>query len=307
MKKNKLHIKLIIIIILIPILSVLGLTFSKYIIEEFHSYFLNSKHFYFTSNRLKEDNPLYQINNWSGVGTFTISLNLLSEKNSYVFSDYDIPYEISYTCPSDVICSSSKDAGIIYKDNVNHSDTVIISVTPTRSYLENEVLTVHIDANSTSPYVKTISADFKYVVGKQGVTYSIEDEPNQPYLFFNVTNAISYCKVIEAFDTYPLNFEMDNSIFMTLSDENKKKCVSQNIKIDFNPSIILIDTTNNLIDESIYTNTNINGEEFINHLEFPINPLSTIAIKFYKVMTYKNYTYPGPNVTSVVDVTITDP
>jgi len=306
-KKQKLHLKIIIMIMLIPILSVGVFTFSKYIIEEFHSYFLNSQHFYFTSNRLKEDNPTYQVNNWSGVGSFTIKFNLLSSKNSYVYSDFDIPYTVTVTKPNDVQISIDKPTGIIRKNSAEHSDTVEITVYPSRSYIENETLTISVKAKSTSPYEKEISADFVYVVGKQGVTFAIEDVVNQPYLFYKVTNAISYCKVVQAFDIYTLNYEMDNSIFMTLNETDKPKCVGRYISIDFDPTKILLDTTTDLLDRATYTNTTINGEQYINHLEFIINPLSTVAIKFYKVRTDLNYTYPGPNSTSVVATTITSP
>ena len=75
-------------------------TFAKFVSLKFHNYFLDSKHFYFTSNRLTDNNALYRVNNWSGVGSFTISFDLLSEKNSYVYTDYDIPYSVRAVCRS---------------------------------------------------------------------------------------------------------------------------------------------------------------------------------------------------------------
>ena len=282
-------------------------TFAKFISVKFHNYFLDSKHFYFTSNRLTDGNALYRVNNWSGVGSFTISFDLLSEKNSYIYTDYDIPYSASVSCPNDVICQIDKTTGTIYSSASSHSDTVTVSVSPQRAYGENEMLTVHIVATSASPYVKSITADFQYVVGKQGVTYEIEDVSNQPYMILKVTNAISFCTVVTAFGDYSVGDTIDNNIYRALNNSDKPNCVSQVIALSFSPSVLLLDTTSNIIDESTYTNTTINGVSYINSLTFNIAPVSTVAIKFYKVNPSLNYTYPIVNNTSVVGVTISDP
>lgn len=294
--------KIVIILLLIIVLSLGVFTLAKFVKLDFHSYFLNAKNFYFTSNRLKKDNAIYLVNNWSGVGSFEISFDLLSEKNSYVYAEYDIPYQVTYVCPNDVICSLDKSTGTIYSASTTHSDTVTLSVNPTRSYSENERLVIHIVAKSTSPYQEEISADFEYVVGKQGITYSIDDEANRPYLIFKVTNAINYCTVTEAFGTYSVNDLIPNEVYRTLSDSDKAKCVGEDINISFDPNNIFIDTTDNLIDSSTYTVTTISGTDYLNSLNFNIEPVSTIAIKFYKVNPSLNYTYPYENTTSIIGV-----
>lgn len=306
-RKKKFHLKHILLFILVIIASFGVGTLAKYVLEEFHSYYINSKYFYFTSNRLKENNPLYQVNNWSGVGSFTISFDLLSEKNSLVYNDYDVPYTVSYTCPANVICSLDKESGTIYNTSETHSDTVVLSVNPQRTFTENESITIHLEAYSTAPYNKTISADFQYIVGKSGVTYEIEDEANRAYLILKITNAISYCTVVTAFDTYSVGDTIDNKIYRTLSDTNKAKCISQNITLNFNPNNLLIDTTNDITNTGSYSTTTIDGISYINQLSFPIIPVSTTAIKFYKTDTTANYTYPLENSTSIITVNIADP
>ena len=306
-KKEKIPFKIIILIIAIVLVSYAGFTLARYVIEELHGYYLNSKHFYFTSNRLKENNPLYQVNNWSGVGSFNISFDLLSEKNSLVYANYDIPYTVTYTCPNDVICSVDKPTGTIYRTSSTHSDTITLSVNPQRAYSENEHLTVHIVASSTSPYVKTITADFEYVVGKQGVTYEIEDVANRTYMILKITNAINFCTVTQAFGNYAVGDSISNDVYRRLAAIDKPKCVSKVIGLSFSPSNILLDTTSNIIDNSTYTNQTINGVDYINSLTFNIESLSTVAIKFYKKNTALNYTYPFENATSIVTVTVSDP
>lgn len=286
--------------ILIVIFSFTIFTFARYVIEEYHSYYMNTRNFYFTSNRLKRDNPVYLVNNWSGVGNFNISFDLLSEKNSLVHSEYDIPYEVSFICPSDVICNLDKSSGVIYASS--HSDTVTLNVNPTRSYSENERLSIVIEARSVEPYKEEIKATFEYVVGKQGITYEIEDEANRPYLLFKVTNAITYCTVQEAFDSYNINDRIDINDYKNLSDLNKSKCVGEDIGISFDPNILRIDTTDNLINDSTYTTTDISNTLYINSLNFNVEPVSTVSIKFYKINPSINYTFPVENTTSIINV-----
>ena len=204
------------LLLLVPIIAIVMIgtyTLAKYVIEEFHSYYLQSKHFYFTSNRLKKNLATYMVNNWSGVGSFDISFDLSSEKNSLVHSDFDIPYTVTATCPNDVTCVFDKQSGTVYANSQTHSDTVTLTVTPSRNYNENERLVIYIEANSTSPYTEQLKANFEYVVGKQGVTYEVEDEANRPYMVFKLTNAINYCTVIQAFGDYSIGDEIDSSIY----------------------------------------------------------------------------------------------
>ena len=92
-KKNKL-IKILIITLLIILVGLESVTLAKYVIEKISDYFVSSKDFYFDSNILKKDNPHYKINNWSGIGDFTISFDLKSKSNDYIYTDYDIPYKV---------------------------------------------------------------------------------------------------------------------------------------------------------------------------------------------------------------------
>ena len=305
LKKIKKKYIVMLLLLIIPLLTYFSYTFAKYVTEKFYSYYTNSKHFYFTSNILKEDNPLYQINNWVGIGQFTINFDLLSSKNEYIHTDYDITYEASVICPSDVTCDIDKPTGTIFAST--HSDTLQITVNPNRLYTEGEKLDIQLKAKSTSPYVKELTAKYQYVVGKTGVTYEIEDEPNRTYLLFKVTNAINYCIVTEAFDGHSVGDAIDVVNFMELSAENQKKCVSQYASIYFDPNTIVLDTTSEILKRATYTTNNINGIEYINHLDFTLNPLSSVAIKFYKNDYSMNYTYPGVINWSVVYANFRDP
>ena len=303
MKKS---LKYILVLILALGLSLGVRTFAKYIVEEFHSYYLNAKHFYFTSNRLKKNNPTYLINNWSGVGSFQISFDILSEKNRYVYTDYDIPYTVRFVCPNDVECSVDKPTGTVMNASTGHKDTITLSVNPTRSYSENERLSIYIESTSVSPYQETIGATFEYVVGKQGVTYEIDDEASRVYMIFKITNAINFCTVRTAFGNYAVGDLIDVSTYRALNATDRANCVGKNIELTFNPNVVILDTTDNIMKRATYHQRDINGTLFVDQLNFQIEPVSTTAIKFYKANKNLNYTYPIVTSQSIIGVSITD-
>lgn len=306
MKKNKKLKKIIILVLAILFLVYVGPILAKFVTDTFHSYYLSSKNFYFTSNRLKKNPPTYLVNNWSGVGSFTIDVGLSSMKNSLVYSNYDIPYTVRYICPTGVTCSFDKNSSTIYGNDPNHADSVVLSVNPGRTYSENETLSIYVEASSTSPYVETIGAHFEYVVGKQGVTYEIEDEASRPYMILKITSAINFCKVTTAFGNYQVNDTIDISTYMMLSPSDKLKCASKKIDLNFNPTVILLDTTSSIVDQSTYGTQTISGVDYINTLHFGIGPVSTMAVKFYKVTVSNDYTYPFQNNSSIVTVNVHD-
>lgn len=304
LKKIK-HKKFIIIGLLIILLQLETYTFAKYVIEKVSSYFISSKNFYFNSNILKENNPTYEINNWSGIGTFNITIDLSSKKNNYIATDYDISYEIGVTCPDDVICSIDKTSSIIYAST--NTDEVVVTASPTRLYTEGESIDIKIEAESKSPYVKKISSTYRYIVGKSGVTYEVDDIENRTYLLFKVTNAINYCTVTEAFDTYSVGDIIDSSDYLRISDTNKQKCISKKATLEFDPNYLLLDTVGDILNKSTYSNTQISGTNYINKLEYAIGPLSTVEVKFYKKDEQHKYTYEELSSSNILKVNITDP
>ena len=303
-KKRKLSLrKILILVVALGIISVGTTTLAKYVIEEYHSYYLNSKHFYFTSNRLKKNNPVYEVNNWSGVGSFDIPFDLSSMKNSLVYTDYDIPFTVSYDCPTGVSCNFDNSSRTIYKNSTNHSTRVILNVNPSRTYTEGQRLEIGITAKSTSPYEEEIYATFIYIVGKSGITYEIEDEANRPYLVLKITNAITYCTLIADYGNIRAGNPVDNSIYRQMTDAEKANCLGEQINLSFDPSVVVLDTTSDIVKTATMINTTLNGVSYVNALGFYIEPVSTMAIKFYKNTAANNYTYTGGVNTPVITVT----
>lgn len=60
---------LVIIVLILIATSPITYTFSKYVTKKLGEYILDANHFYFNSDKLKQDGASYTINNWSVVQT----------------------------------------------------------------------------------------------------------------------------------------------------------------------------------------------------------------------------------------------
>jgi hypothetical protein len=291
---------IIIIIALLVITSPLTITFSKYVVKKIGDYILEANNFYFNSDKLKEGGANYQMNNWTGVSAFNIQFDLNNRKNNILSSSSDIDYTINITCPTDVTCTlDSPSTGTIYAASI--SNNFNLTINPTRTFKENESISVTVTAASTSPYIKTLSATYVITVGKQGIAYSITDAANDNTFNFIITNALDYYTVKEAFSTYSVNDKISYDDYKNLSADNKVKCTSYQVTLSFDPNVVILDPTSEIVETSTETTTTINNIQYINSLTFKVDALSSTSIRFYKVNKSNNYTYPVTNSTSIVN------
>ncbi len=290
--------KIVLIALLIVIILPIGITFSKYIYDKVKYYILEANNFYFNSDKLEDGGITYNINNWGGIESFNIQFELNNHKNNLLTSDSDIAYDLSVVCDDDVQCSISNTSGVIYKDQKTVSYDIIVN--PLRVFDTNESVNVRIEATSSSPYVKTLSGNFVITVGKKGVSYEIVDEAYQPYFMLNITNVLDKYTVITAFDDYDVGDAISTSTYKTLSDSNKSNCASAIITLEFDPNIVVIDTTSNIIDSSEITNTLVDNVNFVSRIKFNVDAASSTSIRFYKKDKSVNYTYPYVNDTSII-------
>ena len=294
---------LIILIVLIALIS-LVVIFGRYVTNSINNYFLRSSEFYFESDKLSENGTTLQVDNWSGVDDYTITINMNSRKNNIETATYDIPYSISYSCSDNVICNLSKTEGIIYASN--NSDYFNLTITPNTQLRNGDRVVVDIEVNSTGEYKKTLKGQFILVVGQENITYQITDEARNPYLELSITNTLSYYTVRESFGSYNQGNRIDTDTYLALSDSDKSKCYSGEVRIEFNPQEVLLDMTSEVYNEAkdIGTTT-INGEVYINSFTINIEAISSVDIRFYKVDVNKDYTYPNNNNDSIIKVTTT--
>ena len=169
---------------------------------------------------------------------------------------------------------------------------------------EGDSIWVEVSAKSTSPYKKTLTGKFVVVVGMYGLSYEIDDSADSPYLEVRITNTLDYYKVISAFDSYNVGDKIDISTYQALDDSKKVNCTSSVIHLSFDPNYVILDMTSHayLSRYSVGTTALSDGYDYVNDITFGIDALSSNTIKFYKVNSSMDYTYPLVNSNSIVDV-----
>ena len=293
------------LVCLLLILLLIGSSFGNYVYQGLRNFYLQTKKFYFNSDKLSENGAIYRIENWSGVGSYTVTFNMNSYANNKLVSDDDINYTIEYECSQVVTCSidGNKTSSQIPATTNTDSFEITIAV-PTNTILKKgDKISLNVKATSTSPYQKELSAQFTLVVGHYGLSYEIEDSKNSPYLNIRITNTLDYYTVNESITGYPSGTQLSIEDYLKLSETDKSKCSSAIITLNFDPTKILLDMTSDAYQDSVNRITQvIDGYDYINTVSFKIDALSSKTVKFYKNDTTKNYTYPIVNDNSIIQV-----
>lgn len=297
MKKRRIILLLVGFILILPV----GITFSRYVVQNIKDYIMEANNFFFNSDKLVQDGIVYEINNWGGATNIDIQFELNNHKNNILSSDTDIEYTLETTCASGLICSLDSESGVIQKEE--KTDSFVLNLVPTRPFNDNESVSVTVSATSNSPYVKTLSATFKITVGKKGIDYEITDSVSSPYLLFKITNSLDTYKVISAFGEYSVGDIITMDEYLKLSAENKTKCASAVITLTFDPASVILDTTSDIIKTATYQTTKYNNIDYISSITFNIDVMTSNEIRFYKIDSSKNYTYPIINNSSVISFT----
>lgn len=338
-------IKISIIVIFIVLLLIPMSTLSRMAYKLYLEHFYTTKNFYFKSDLLSDKLPEYTISNWSGVDSYVLTINMNSIKNDLVTATSDINYKISFKCDETITCELNKTTGVIRtnngsKDN-NNRDYFMLTITPKKTFINNEQASVEVFAESISPYKKKISAKFFLRVEKIGLSYEITDNKHDIFAILRLTNSLTYYTVITAFDDYQVGDELEQEVYASLSIENKKKCSSMLIDLQFDPKVISLDMTNayylesqklgenyiktakfrtinktfddylegDLIDEESYDKLSLEKKknisepfDYISGFKVSLDAISSADIKFYKRDKTANYSFPFLNGEPVVSV-----
>lgn len=303
-KKNKKQRKKIIIILLLIIAIIsFSASFGRYAINAITDFYLRSKEFYFYSDKLSLNTPVFRVDNWSGVDDYNVTINMNSRANNILAATYNIDYSISYTCSTNAVCTLSKTTGTIL--STTNTDFFNLTITPNQQLVEGDTVFVEITAQTTTPYAKIIKGQFVLKVGKEALTYKIVDSTDSPYLELDITNTLSYYTVSEAFGTYSVGDKITSDVYLGLTTENKAKCYSAEITLSFNPSTVVLDMNNtNYLNASNVTTTTVNYFNYINGLTFKIDAVSSTKVRFFKNDITQDYTYPNTGGTSPI-ITLT--
>lgn len=296
--------KVILALIILTFFSMLIFrpSIARYIYNGIKNYYYESQSFFFNCDKLSTDGAVFQLDNWDGVTSFDVTFNMDSFKNNLISSSSDISYDISYECSSKANCTITKESGLI--PTTTHTDYFVITVTPNTTLVAGDSIVLNVSAVSIEPYEKELTGTVTLNVGIPGIKYEISDKANRPYLDFNITNTLDYYQVVTAFDAYSVGDTIEESVYDSLSDENKNKCTSALIKLEFNPNIILVDITSEFYENAYsYTTQVINNKQYINSIVFGMGPVSSMNIRFYKVEASNDYTYPYVNQNSIITFT----
>ena len=153
--KQKYKVKQLLIIILLAICCIsIVVIFGRYVTNSVNNFFVRSKEFYFYSDKLTKTRADYQIDNWSGVDDYVITINMNSKKNNLQSATYDISYDISYRCSTNAICQLSKTQGVITADK--NTDFFNLTITPNTQLTTGDKVIVDIEVTSTAQYTRNI-------------------------------------------------------------------------------------------------------------------------------------------------------
>lgn len=284
MQKKKKYVVITIVVLFVILIGTAGFSYAKYASSNIWNYYLKSKGFYFTSDYLDSNNKQNINNTWDGN---KVLFNIKNNLNDKVVADYDITYKVTCTVNSsnvDVNCNlngtdkntftgtlSSYEACVNNKDDSKDVSSYDKETCETEGYnwqkmkavkdiyfeltnSSNQDITdadITIKAESTGPYKKTITGNFilhkdQNIIGKLNMKLN----KNTNYTNLVVTN--SY---------------------------NEDKCV----KITWDPSKLLIDEEENIVNKA----TDTNG--YINEIVFKLNAKNSINYKFYQIDPTKTY------------------
>ena len=281
-KKRKLNKLKVTIVIIIIILMFTITVFGRYIYNALRETYFLTEQFYFSSDILTVNGSHYQFNDWGGDTVYEIPFDLFSYQNALTKIDYDLGYTVTCSTTSTKIrCTiNSGDAGAPTTITgtipaTTNTSRVTIFVTPIADIDDDEIVKIQVTASTSVPYQKTISSEFSLKALTQGYnTYSIEDEPNRDYAILRLVGA------------------------NTISTEVTVEIDPTKFRLDLNDEIYINrDDTKTVI-------TTSGGITYIKKIVFTIPAETTRYVKLYKVDKTKNYTYPGVQATSPVNVII---
>lgn len=288
--------KIVILIFAISLFITFSVSFGRYVYQKIVDLYFTTKNFYFESDKLKVNEARYSLDYWNGVDPYDIVINLNSFKNDILKSSTDVTYNVSYVCPSNVLCSSTKNGGTI--SSSTNTDSFVFTMTPDAIFSDGDRVTVKVIASSTNPYVKTLSASFTFVVGRYGLSHEITDSSGSPYLTLRVTNTLDSYYVKEAFGNYSRGDNISSTVYESLSTADKAKCASAVIKVAFDPHVVKIDNTATAYLKAYNIETEvINSYDYVKKFTFDMDRSISNVVKFYKVN--KSIDYSNTNVVSV--------
>ena len=253
-------------------------TVAKYVSNSAWNYYLGTKGFYFSSDKLDTIKTTNINNNWEQESTY---FTLKNSENEFLISDYDIEYTVK--------CTIQNEASEYSKCTLNGTDSNTFTGTLSSSSVCINNTEEEYELNDYEWKVQENYKDLYFDIIKTG-----DKDINYVSVLIEVTSTVPYTKTLkgefnlsstESLESgLEINYkEYDeySRVIMTNSyDENK--CV----KLNWNSNNLRIDDTSGKISSfKIDTNNNIN------EIIFNIDKKNSISYIFYKTDFSKKYDY----------------
>ena len=295
------------------------ITVSRYVYAKVRSFYFATQEFYFTSDKLSNTGSYFETTNWSGSGSYDVLVGVTTKNNSNEGTAVNVEYDITYwykvydkdgneyaNADDYITFTISKTNGTVLANS--DKDTFGIYVTTKGNLKDDDYILFHVEAKSRGPYIETLKGDFKVGITNLGMSYEINDNPNDPYLQLSVTNTRNYYFTKEAFGGYGAGVKIPVEEYLSLSDENRAKCESMNVRLDFDPDVVVLDTTSGVYLDAVSNNLTTtevgsDGKNYVNSIQFHVEAEESRIIKFYKKNIAEDYTYPAVGNTTPVVVT----
>ena len=279
-KPRKLNKFKVAIVVFLVVFAFSVAVFGRYVYNAMWEAYFSARQFYFSSDILILGGTTYRYDNWGGIDEYQIGFDLYSYDNELSKLNYDLDYTV--TCeslnPDKIECSivgtegATTTTGTIYA--TTNTSRINILVKPKASISEGETVKFKVTAKTEVPYKKEISCTFSlYIKLPEGNSYSIEDVTGRDYALLKLVNrGVTASQAILEFDPNELRLDLNDEIYT-------------------NPDMLV----------SVETTT-ISGNQYINKITFNIAKESSKNDKFYKVDKTQNYSYPGVQATSPIEV-----
>ena len=156
----------------------MGIAYAKYFLNIINNYILETKKFYFNSSVLTINNKHYQINNWDGVSSYPITVDLNNRKNTERYTTSDIDYTIKLLIVGD---SSVGKTNFIYrliedKFNPNYMTTTGIDLKTINIEIDNKKIRVQLWDTAGQEKYKAITKNLFLKVQGTLVVFDISNE-----------------------------------------------------------------------------------------------------------------------------------
>lgn len=239
MKKKKNNFRILILLLLITTAIVTVTTISKYAIKSnTNAYAIESSEYYFCSSALGTER---NYNDWKNGEKYLLKIDLKNFEDSQRYSTNDIDYEISIENRSDCEITLDNNVGTLKAGNFN-TNYVTITIDDSRNNVNYADFTIKV--TTVGKYQKTITSNFK-IYKKQNNNY--------------IANLINE----EGEDTAKLNIVTYNN--------------SQQLKISYNNEKVLLDKTDEILNEEIVEDGTISS------ITVTLQPNQSYVFNFIKI------------------------